>query len=98
MREGGADHLLLERERTSALNREHHSGERRHLLLVRGREGLGGWGNIQRVYRNQIFVLLVSTISDTSVEIFVLLSCTGFLSITTDIFTLTKISNVNCAS
>ena len=44
------------------------------------------------------FVLLVSTISDTSVEIFVLLSCTGFLSITTDIFTFTKILNVNCTS
>ena len=73
MREGVADHLLLERERTSALNREHHFGERRHLLLVRCREGLGGWGNIQRVYRRvKRFVLLVSTISDTSVEIFVL--------------------------
>ena len=33
----------------------------------------GGWGNVQRVYWNQIvkrFALLVSTISDTSVEVF----------------------------
>ena len=53
VREGGADHLLLERERTSALNREHHSGERRHLLLVRGCGGMEGQGNVQGIHSNQ---------------------------------------------
>ena len=43
------------------------------------------------------FVLLVSTISDASVEIFAVLSCRGFLfNITTDRFT--KLSYVNCTS
>ena len=75
------------------MNREHHSGERRLLFsskFVKEWE-VGGWRNVQRDYRKESefrdFVLLVSTVSDTSVEKFVLWPSRGFLfNIITDTF------------
>ena len=50
---------------------------------------MGCWGNVHRVQR--FLLLLVSTVSDTSVEEFVFLSFGGFLfNTTTDRFTFKK--------
>ena len=83
LREGVTDHLLLEWERTSALNREHQSE------VVEEWEFVEMFREFIRIHR---FVLLVLTVSDSWV-IFVLLSCRGFLNnITTDRFTFTNYS------
>ena len=81
------------------MRKDFHSEQRTSSGQRLRRNGMGGWGTFIEfigIRVQRFLLLLVSTVSDTSVEEFVFLSCRGFLfNTTTDRFTLKK-TYLNC--